>query len=367
LNSFTTVDTSYNRYGNNAIGLASASITNGQITDASFYLQNNAVISPNANSSTTFQGGGMIDFTDNSSNNPTSWLWNFGDGNTSTQQNPAHTYTSTGIYTICLTVTDSAGSDMVCMNVEVSFAPIAAFSSVDQGGGVIDFTDNSSNDPTSWVWDFGDGNTSNLQNPQYTYASADTYNVCLTVVNSAGSDVTCMNTPVTITVVPSAAFSFMGENTGTVDFTDNSANSPTSWAWDFGDGNTSTDQNPQHTYTTTEMYSVCLTVTNGAGSNTICETINVIISSTDNPEKIVNIELFPNPVYDILNIRLENNQTETLNFQLIDALGRTVKELQVETNGTYQLDLKKLDMGMYYYILMDQAGKIRSKESLIKI
>lgn len=444
INTTTSVDTSYNWYANNDIGLASVSITDGQVTNGSFSIQNIVVITPVANFSTTNQGGGAIEFTDNSSNDPTSWIWDFGDGNTSTQQNPTHTYASAGTYTVCLTVSNSVGSNTSCMTVPVSFAPVANFTSMDLGGGTINFTDNSINNPTSWVWDFGDGNTSTLQNPSHTYTAAGTYTVCLTVTNNAGSNTICMTVTPVIVSAPVASFSFAGEETGTVDFTDNSTNAPTSWAWDFGDtntstdqspqhiyatfgtynvcltasnsagsdmvcqdvtvtvapvaaytfitqnsglvdftdasnnnptswlwdfgdGNTSTDQNPQYTYAASGVYTVCLTVTNSAGSNTICETVNVVISSTEDPEEIVNVELFPNPVHKTLNIRLENNQIESLNFQLIDALGRRVKELKVQTNGSYNLDMKNLGMGMYYYIFMDQEGKIRNRGSLIKI
>ena len=442
-NTTTVVDTSYNWYSNNNIGLASASITNGQVTGASYSLQSNVVITPNANFSTTNQGGGAIEFTDNSSNNPTGWLWDFGDGNTSTQQNPTHTYATAGNYTVCLTASNSAGSNTFCMTVSVSFAPIANFTSSDSGGGTIIFTDNSSNNPTSWVWDFGDGNTSTQQNPTHTYTATGTYTVCLTVTNNAGSNTICMDVTPTIVTAPVASFSFTGETTGTVDFTDNSTNSPISWVWDFGDGNTSTDQNPQHiyaafgtynvcltatnsagsnmvcqdvtvtvppvatytfitqssgtvdftdastnnptswlwdfgdgntsmdqnpqhTYTASGMYTVCLTVTNTAGSNTICETVNVVISSIKDLEKIVKVELFPNPIHNTLNIRLENDQTETLNFQMIDVLGRSVKEIQVNTNGSYDLDVKNLGAGMYYYIFTDQDGYVRNKGSLLK-
>ena len=443
LNTIINVDTSYNWYGHNDIGLASVSITDGQITDASYSGQSNVVITPVANFTATNQSGGAVDFTDNSSNNPTTWVWDFGDGNTSTQQNPTHTYATAGIYTACLTVSNSAGSNTICMTVTVSFAPIANFTFIAVDA-TVDFTDNSTNNPTNWLWDFGDGNTSTQQNPSHTYAVAGTYTVCLTVTNSAGSDTECSTVLISITSTPVAAFSFAGENSGTIDFTDNSTNSPTSWAWDFGDGNSSTDQNPQHVYAAfgtynvcltatnsagsntvcqdvtvtvapvaaftfliptpgvinytdastnnptswlwdfgdgntstdqnpehmyfaTGMYTVCLTATNTAGSTTTCETINVIISSTEDLDKIVKVELFPNPVHETLNIRLENNETESLNFQLIDVLGQTVKELQVQTNGSYNLNMKNFDMGMYYYIFVDQDGNIRNRGSLIKI
>lgn len=360
----TTVDTSYNWYGNNDIGLASAVIENGQVVSASYSLQGNVVITPVADFSTTNQGTGSVEFTDNSSNSPTSWLWDFGDGNSSTQQNPTHDYATAGTYTVCLTASNSAGSNTTCMSVTVVFTVIADFSIMVAGGGVINFIDNSINVPTSWFWDFGDGNTSMQPSPQHTYAAAGTYNVCLTVTNSVGSDMVCMD--VEITFVPVAAFTFMITAPGIVDFMDASSNTPTSWLWDFGDGNTSMLQNPQYAYAASGDYTVCLTATNSAGSNTNCTSVDVVITSTEDLEKIVKVELFPNPVHETLNIRLENNETESLRFQLTDVLGRTVKELQVNTNGLYQLDMNNLDVGMYYYIFVDKDGRIRNKGRLIK-
>lgn len=335
------------------------------MTSASFSIQNIVVNTPVANFSSS-SNANTITFTDISTNSPTSWLWDFGDGNTSTQQNPTHTYASTGTYSVCLTATNSAGSNTVCMSVTITITsiPVAAFSFMGETSGTVDFTDNSTNSPTSWAWDFGDGNTSSMQNPQHTYSTFGTYNVCLTATNSAGSNTVCQD--VVATVAPVAVFTFLIPSPGIVAFSDASNNNPTSWFWDFGDGTTSTDQNPEHMYFATGMYSVCLTVTNTAGSNTICETINVIISSTENLEKLVKVELFPNPIHETLNIRLENDQTETLNFQMIDALGRRVKEIKVDTNGSYQLDVKDLNAGLHYYIFIDKDGYERNKGSLVK-
>lgn len=157
---------------------------------------------PIADFSWVVGSGGSVAFTDLSDNYPTSWSWNFGDGGTSTQQNPSHTYAANGTYTVCLTATNAGGSStQVCKQVTVSnivTQPVANFSWVNPSGGLVNFTDLSTNTPTSWLWNFGDASpTSTSQNPNHIYAANNTYNVCLTATNTAGSNQVCKSVVVT--------------------------------------------------------------------------------------------------------------------------------------------------------------------------
>jgi PKD repeat protein len=364
----TETDTSYNWVGDNNLDLASVSIFNGGIANISYSLNGVTLIAPVADFTSEDFGGGTISFTDNSSNIPTSWFWDFGDGSTSTAQNPEHTYSAPGDYTVCLTASNSAGSDMTCMTVSVSInlSPVAAFTYAVVLGGAVEFTDVSTNDPTSWFWDFGDGNTSTEQNPQHFYSTSGDYTVCLFVANNAGSDMTCQTVSVSIINTPVAAFTYTVQSNGVVDFTDASANNPTSWFWDFGDGNTSTEQNPQHIYNTSGAYTVCLTATNTSGSNTACETVDVMITAIDDLENLVNVGLFPNPATDVVMLQLENAKQEMLVFQLRNALGQLVISREVASNGSYEIDLENVAAGMYYYTFQDSNGLVRKRGSLIK-
>jgi PKD repeat protein len=136
-----------------------------------------------------------VAFTDQSSGNPTSWRWDFGDGATSTTQNPTHTYAAPGTYTVSLTATNVAGSNTATRTDLVTAtpppAPTADLSASPTSGGApldVAFSDRSSGDPTGWSWDFGDGTTSTAQNPLHTYSSPGSYTVSLTVTNAGGSD-----------------------------------------------------------------------------------------------------------------------------------------------------------------------------------
>ena len=123
-------------------------------------------------SSTSVEVGQSVQFTSQSTNNPTSYSWDFGDGTTSTLQNPTHTYNSEGNYDVSLTVVNNAGSDNETkygyITCTLPDSPVTDFSSditYVQDGNSVQFTDLSTNNPTSWHWDFGNGDTSNLQNP----------------------------------------------------------------------------------------------------------------------------------------------------------------------------------------------------------
>ena len=228
-----------------------------------------------------------VDFTDTSSENPTGWQWDFGDGSTSILQDPTHTYTSPGTYTVKLIASNSAGGSMATksqlITVQVpstpstsSTLPSASFLYTPVSGNMpltVEFLDTSSGDPTQWIWDFGDGGTSILQDPTHTYNSPGSYTVKLTVRNSAGNSTATGSEPIRVSLAvspPIASFTASpdsGKPPLSVIFTDTSTGNPDSWLWDFGDGGTSTQQDPVHTYSTVGSYDVTLKVQNSAGSS----------------------------------------------------------------------------------------------------
>jgi PKD repeat protein len=151
-----------------------------------------------------------VTFTDLSTNTPTSWGWEFGDGSSvnASVQNPVHTYASAGTYTVKLIATNSAGSNTStqtnCITVTSGVVtPVANFMVSPTSGNApltVTFTDRSTNTPTSWSWDFGDGSSVNasVQNPVQTYASAGTYTVKLIATNSAGSNTSTQTNCITV-------------------------------------------------------------------------------------------------------------------------------------------------------------------------
>ena len=219
-----------------------------------------------------------VTFTDESTGEVSSWAWDFGDGNSSTEQNPVHTYQDAGTYTVALTVTGPGGNDTeskVDYITVTTPAPVADFSGTPTSGNkplLVNFTDESTGEVSTWSWDFGDGNSSNEQNPSHTYETQGTYTVALTVTGPGGNDTETKTDYITVTVdAPVAEFSgtpTSGIKPLEVTFTDESTGEITNWSWDFGDGNGSSEQNPVHTYNDAGVYTVALTVTGPGGDNT---------------------------------------------------------------------------------------------------
>jgi PKD repeat protein len=232
-------------------------------------------------------------FTDLSSGSPFEWGWSFGDGATSALQNPVHVYTSPGTYTVALTVRGISGRDSeIKVNyITVLASPPAANFTANRTEGKnplpVAFTDLSTGFPESWVWQFGDGSTSTAKNPVHTYSDAGIFTVNLTVSNNEGTDTLNRTDYINVSPSLSPTSSFTGTPLAGYDplpvmFTDMSSGTITTWQWAFGDGTTSTEQNPNHTYKKGH-YSVSLTVSNETGSDTLTKSDYITVYPRGSP------------------------------------------------------------------------------------
>ncbi|MDC1162580.1 PKD domain-containing protein, partial [Tenacibaculum sp.] len=250
--------------------------------------------------------GESITFTDTSNNEPTSWLWSFTGGSPlgSIDKNPTVTYNKIGVYQVVLTVTNAGGSNTVTKKayITVTDVPKANFSANTTRiakGNSVKFTDESTNEPTSWSWEFEGGLpvTSTDQNPSIKYDKAGVYKVVLTATNLRGDDTVTKTKYITVIDTPNADFSVNAttiEKGESVIFTDISSNEPNTWEWTFvgGSPTTSTDQNPTVVYNTEGIYEVILKVTNIAGTNSITKTNYIVVSKVVDEEEI---NVYPNP------------------------------------------------------------------------
>jgi len=230
-----------------------------------------------------------VKFSDASTGTITTWSWKFGDGLTSTEQNPTHTYSNPGTYTVGLTVTGPAGTNTKTKEGYItvtSSSLLAEFTATPTSGIAplsVKFTDASMGTITAWSWDFGDGQTSAVQHPSHTYGNPGTYTVRLTVTGPVGTKTKTRIGYITVRAVANAEF--IGSPTSgttplSVSFSDASTGSVTAWSWKFGDGGTSTSRNPSHTYSNPGTYNVSLTVTGpGDMTNTLTKAGYITVRS----------------------------------------------------------------------------------------
>ncbi|MDI9395030.1 MAG: PKD domain-containing protein, partial [Euryarchaeota archaeon] len=243
-----------------------------------------------------------VNFTDKSTGTISSYTWDFDNDGVvdSTDQNPVHTYTTPGTYTVNLTVTNAGGSDSevkseyIVVSEPLPELPVAAFTATPTSGNApltVNFTDQSTGVVSSYSWDFDNDGTaeSNEKNPSYTYVTAGTYTVKLTVTNAGGSDDEVKTGYITVSEPlpepPTADFSAAptsGDVPLTVQFTDKSTGIVSSYSWDFNnDGEVdSTEQHPSCTYDASGNYTVKLTVTGPGGSDSEIKVEYIVVSDS---------------------------------------------------------------------------------------
>lgn len=214
----------------------------------------------------------IVQFTDLSTGSPNSWFWDFGNGNTSTNQNPGAFYVTPGVYTIKLIVSDGNSSDTIIKPyyIKVWAHALSRFSALDTAGCVpltVNFSDQSipqSSAVTGWYWNFGDGGYSTSQNPVYTYNAPGSYTVNLIVKDANGCQDSYSRNNYINVYSPTA--DFLDTINGcplpaNVSFTSISTGNGLTYFWDFGDGTNATVVNPSHNYATEDTFTVVLTVT----------------------------------------------------------------------------------------------------------
>ena len=228
-----------------------------------------------------------VQFTDQTIGTATSWLWNFGDGNTSVLQSPSHTYLAKGVYTVSLTSTGPAGSTTETKSNYITvYDPTNANFTASMTSGIApfqaNFTNTSSGDYSMSNWSFGDGSTSTLNNPSHTYSTVGIYTVSLTVSGLGSSDTETKTGYISVYQPVSASFiasPTSGNSPLLVNFTNTSTGDFSSILWSFGDGSTSSETNPTHSYLSIGTYTVSLTVSGNGGVDEEVKTDLIIVTN----------------------------------------------------------------------------------------
>ncbi len=350
-------------------------------------------------SATWIQGSTNVQFADQSTastGNITAWSWNFGDGGTSSLQNPSHSYNAMGSYVVCLDITTSTGcTDTYCDSVYVGnntgiFCNATLTPNVNPGGSVTySVTASGSGTIVGYSYDFGDGSPilgSANASETHTYAVSGTYIACVDVIFSDSCIArSCATVTTTGALGCQAGFFWYPDSSGnySIIVVNTSAGNNLSYQWTFGDGSSSTQAYPQHTYSGPGTFVVCVTVTsnNPQCTDTYCDslvvvnkvatpfTINVIAngatSVNPNQNAAANVSIYPNPARDFLQVDVTLTDNSNVGIALMDISGRvvateTVGELNSGKHGI-RLQTQDLPAGLYLARVTTNNGQSTHK------
>ncbi len=219
---------------------------------------------------------------------PWQYLWDFGDGTTSTLSDPTitHTYATYGSYTILLTVTSGACAETQSQTIVIEAIPPIVDFTYDPASGCAPLTVKFTNlsryaDPESYAWDFGYGQaTSRSFDPTFTYFQSGTYTVSLSASNITGQTVTATKSMI-IEVYPKPRADFVVKPIliyipGGLLYTSNRSTDASSYLWDFGDGTNSNEPQPEHKYTTDGVFTITLVASNSHGCSDTTVLNNIV-------------------------------------------------------------------------------------------
>ncbi len=319
------------------------------------------------------------------------WKWEFGDGTYGDSQNPTHTYTRPGVYTVTQYIATSTGCTTsstrvvyVGGNDVVSSSSCQAMFTFAQLAGnqrTITFRNLSIGQFTSLLWEFGDGYTSTEKNPTHTYAFNGVFFVKLTIRSADCESATSM----VVFIDPNAIYDndcnalflpALFVDSLRVAFKNLSSPDAIEFKWNFGDGTSSTEFAPFHTYQAQGIYEVTLTITTSAGcTNTFRAVLNLNTQNfTGNPtyslkttgtnevEVLRDLKLYPNPVKTAATLEFNTTASGTYLLQIFSLEGRLIQSQResVQTGkNNIQLNISNLPVGMYL-LRLQTAGHTQS-------
>ena len=321
-----------------------------------------------------------------SSDDVLSYLWDFGDGNTSTEANPTHTYAAEGIYDISLTVLTADSCEAhtaihICIGGGGTTNPpdCQAFFFFEQDPDdlmTFNFLNFSFGNNLSYTWDFGDGNTSDEENPTHTYAEDGAYDVTLTVSNASCASTFQMivvTSPGTVYGNECTAFflPIINDEDKEVVLINLSSPDAISFDWDFGDGNSSTEASPVHEYAASGSYDVSLTITTADGcTNSFAMNIDLddgnftgspqfLVLSAKDLDAIQAVALAPNPASTVVRLQFESTQALQADIELVNIAGQLLSSRREQIAmgaNTLALNVEQLQSGLYFVRIVSDKG-----------
>lgn len=302
-------------------------------------------------------------FFSNQSQNAQTWQWNFGDGESSQEQSPTHLYTAPGFYTVTLTATGICGNDVEQQTVVIVGPPEADFMANATEicpGDTVWFTNLSQNAATwNWLFPGGSPDTSTVFNPSVVYATPGNYSVTLNAFNNSGSTSAMYVDYIHVLPLPTA--NFIAEVDGYSVTLFNASMNGDALLWNFGDGTTSTDINPAHTYASPGSYVVHLTATNACGQHDYEIGILIQESSAVSPDSGP-VHILPNPNDGRFDVRIPGG-TKVEKITLIGPEGRLIQQVRsTETSdGLWRMDINGVPAGVYLLNILTDRQMLTTK------
>lgn len=277
-----------------------------------------------------------------------------------------------GVYT--LTLTDANGCSTVAMaTVTAGSLPIAVFSisqeQACEGPFTVTFTDLSVGNPVAWNWTFPGGApaTSTDQHPVVTYAIPGIYEATLTVTNASGSNTLTLQVVVEAAPLPLANFIATVKPDGSVDFI-NLSQLANNYAWDFGDGATSMETDPTHTYTQKGLYPVTLTAFNICGSSDTTFLVNILtVGTEDKAAWLESLLVYPNPNTGAFTLEMIGKPEQEIHCRLYNTLGQLIKTEALDfSTGKLTHTFRYVDLPAAVYWMEIRAGyKVRVEKVVV--
>jgi PKD repeat protein len=304
---------------------------------------------------------------DNQSQNAISYLWEFGDGTTSSDEHPNHTFTGNGQYPVTLTSYNDCDTVSTILIITINGTlPTAEFgSSVRRfcAPDTIQFTDQSQGNPTFWEWSFPGGNpsSSNLQNPEVIYSNPGAFPVSLKVTNPYGENNVVQTAYIIAEEIPQPDFLFTTLDLF-VEFI-NQSNGGFAYNWNFGDSNFSFEENPTHTYSEPGTYNVILAITNSCGTVTKTKTVTVKTSSLNSISQNLHLKIYPNPNMGTFQLDILSKIEMDLELEVVNVLGQSIfkKEISLPAGKSNNPIEIEHPIDGYYFL------KVRNEDGLIEI
>lgn len=354
-----------------------------------------SILSPASAAFTSSTTGRTVQFT-NTFTQTANFLWNFGDGATSTSANPTHTYAKDSTYTVTLTATNNCGFDSTGSTVNIVTKDFAANAITGLTSGCtlsnlavvrlsvqnlrstaaqnvsVAYQLNGGTVNTGTIAAIAGNSAATANFTQRADLSADGTYTIKAWVNDAG-DFDRSNDTVSITVVnqarPNAAFASQNGTNGEVFFVNSTTSDATAtYAWDFGDNGTSTDANPKHTYAQSGTYTITLIATSACGSDTATGTATVVVSGVELQANEKYVRAYPNPNNGLFNLTLQLTNTDNVNINVYNVNGQIVhtQKLGYVNNENLALDLSTLSPGIYNINIQGQNTQITKRINIVR-